>query len=244
MMSGKMEKIIPIIGMEGITKSYNEGKSNEIQILFDIDLKIYKGEFVAIVGESGSGKSTLMNIIGILDRQSSGMYLLENQDTNSMDDKQMSYIRNKKIGFVFQNFNLIARTTAIDNVILPMIYAGKSKKESIERAKELLDMVGVFERKEHYPNQLSGGQQQRVAIARAMANEPSIILADEPTGALDSKTSGLVMDIFNKLNNDMKKSIVLITHSKDVANESKRIIKIADGRIVFSGGDKGAQIRL
>ena len=244
MMSGKMEKIIPIMGMEGITKSYNEGKSNEIQILFDIDLKIYKGEFVAIVGESGSGKSTLMNIIGILDRQSSGMYLLENQDTNSMDDKQMSYIRNKKIGFVFQNFNLIARTTAIDNVILPMIYAGKSKKESIERAKELLDMVGVFERKEHYPNQLSGGQQQRVAIARAMANEPSIILADEPTGALDSKTSGLVMDIFNKLNNDMKKSIVLITHSKDVANESKRIIKIADGRIVFSGGDKGAQIRL
>jgi putative ABC transport system ATP-binding protein len=199
-------------------------------------LSIYEGEFVAIVGESGSGKSTLMNIIGLLDKQTSGEYSLDGLDVKKIKDNQLSSIRNQKIGFVFQTFNLIPRTTALKNVELPMLYAGVKKSERTKRAKELLEMVGMSERMNHQPNELSGGQKQRVAIARAMANNPSIILADEPTGALDSKTGHMVMDIFHQLHEEKGKTIVLITHSQELAKETSRIVTISDGNIVSDTG--------
>ena len=199
-------------------------------------LKIFEGEFVSIVGESGSGKSTLMNIIGLLDKQTSGEYFLDGLDVNKIKDSQMSSIRNQKIGFVFQTFNLIPRTSAIKNVELPMLYAGIKKTERNKRAKELLKMVGMEERMNHKPNELSGGQKQRVAIARAMANNPSIILADEPTGALDSKTGHMVMDIFHQLHEKQGKTIVLITHSQELAKETQRIVTISDGNIISDTG--------
>lgn len=225
-----------IIDMKDIIKKYYIGQPNELQILNGISLKIFEGEFVSIVGESGSGKSTLMNIIGLLDKQTDGEYSLDGLDVKKIKDTQMSSIRNQKIGFVFQTFNLIPRTSAVNNVELPMLYAGIKKTERNKRAKELLKMVNMEERMNHKPNELSGGQKQRVAIARAMANNPSIILADEPTGALDSKTGHMVMDIFHQLHEEQGKTIVLITHSQELAKETSRIITISDGSIVSDTG--------
>ncbi|MBQ6537422.1 MAG: ABC transporter ATP-binding protein [Eubacterium sp.] len=212
-------------------KYYYNGINNVVHILKGISLNIERGDFVAIIGQSGSGKSTLMNIIGALDRPTQGSYLLGDTDICAAKDKRLSEIRNSEIGFVFQTYNLISRSTALSNVELPMLYAGIDKKTREKRAKELLDTVGMSDRMYHKPDELSGGQKQRVAIARAVANSPSIILADEPTGALDSVTGHMIMDIFHKLH-DMGKTIVLITHSKELANETGRIITLADGNIV------------
>lgn len=227
-----IDKVKPLIEMKEIIKAYNIGLESEIEILHGIDLKIYEGEFVAIVGESGSGKSTLMNIIGVLDKQTKGEYYLDGIDIKNANEEEMNVIRNKKIGFVFQNFNLIGRTSALKNVELPMLYAGVPAEERTKRAKELLSKVGMASRANHMPNELSGGQKQRVAIARSLVNNPSIILADEPTGALDSETSAMVMDIFNDLNKNQGKTIILITHSKEIAEQCPRIVTIKDGEII------------
>ena len=221
-----------IIKLENIVKKYYVGKPNELEILHGISLEVEEGEFVAIVGPSGSGKSTLMNMIGALDRPTSGRYFLDGIDVDSASDNELSNIRNQKIGFVFQTYNLIAKTSAIRNVELPMLYAGVPGAERKRRARELLELVEMSDREKHLPEELSGGQKQRVAIARALANNPAIILADEPTGALDSKTGRLVMDIFHKINKEKGKTIVLITHSRELAEESDRIISIHDGEIV------------
>lgn len=218
-----------LIKMRGIIKRYYIGEPNELEILHGIDLDVSKGEFVSIVGASGSGKSTLMNMIGVLDKPTEGNYWLDGTVVEEAKDEELSEIRNKKIGFVFQNFNLISRTNALKNVELPMMYAGVQQHKRVERAKELLEMVEMSERMNHYPNELSGGQKQRVAIARAMANDPPIILADEPTGALDSKTGRMVMDLFHKLNKEQGKTIILITHNPELAEETGRILTMRDG---------------
>ena len=222
----------PLIEMHGIRKSYYIGKPNELEILHGIDLTVYPGEFVAIVGESGSGKSTLMNIIGVLDKPTSGEYTLDGVNIHDAKDNQLADIRNRKIGFVFQTYNLIGRQSALKNVELPMLYAGVPGGERTRRAKEWLERVGMGERMKHQPNELSGGQKQRVAIARAMANDPSLILADEPTGALDTATSRVVMDLFHKLHEEQHKTIVLITHNPELAEETQRVITLRDGQIV------------
>ena len=224
-----------VVDLQGIIKRFYIGQPNELQILNGMDIKVHEGEFVAIVGESGSGKSTLMNIIGALDRPTEGSYFFNGKDISKLSDKKLSNIRNKQIGFVFQNFNLIPRTSALKNVEIPMMYAGKGRKERNTRAKELLEIVGMAERYDHNPNELSGGQKQRVAIARAMANDPALILADEPTGALDTKTGRIVMDIFHKLHKSGK-TIILITHSPELAKETERIITISDGSVVSDTG--------
>ena len=227
-----------IIDLKGIKKRFFEGTANEIEVLHGIDLQVYEGEFVSIVGASGSGKSTLMNIIGVLDRASEGTYLLDGMNINEADGDELSHIRNKKIGFVFQTYNLIPRTSALKNVERPMLYAKVPGAERTERAKELLKLVGMENRMKHNPDELSGGQKQRVAIARAMANHPAILLADEPTGALDSKTGRLIMDIFHKLNREQGMTIVLITHSESLAEETGRIFTLMDGEI--TGERRGA----
>lgn len=224
-------KSVPLIEMRGIVKTYNVGKENELEILHGIDLTVHAGEFVAVVGESGSGKSTLMNIIGALDKPTQGCYLLDGIDVRGAGRDEMSEVRNRKIGFVFQNFNLISRTTAQKNVELPMLYAGAGRRRREQRARELLELVGMETRRLHQPNELSGGQKQRVAIARSLVNDPAILLADEPTGALDSQTSRTVMDIFHRLHCDQGKTIVLITHSRELAAECPRIVTLKDGRI-------------
>ena len=226
------------IELTGIVKRFYIGKPHELEILHGIDLTVYKGEFVSIVGASGSGKSTLMNIIGVLDRPTEGEYPLDGLDISALKDQELSRIRNQKIGFVFQTYNLISRTSALKNVELPMMYAGIGRKERAQRARHYLEMVGMEERMSHKPDELSGGQKQRVSIARAMANDPSIILADEPTGALDSKTGRRIMDIFHRLNREEGKTIVLITHSNELAAETDRIITIRDGEI--TGERRGA----
>jgi putative ABC transport system ATP-binding protein len=226
----------PVIRMENIVKTYYLGKPNELEILHGINLTVNKGEFVSIVGESGSGKSTLMNIIGVLDRQTQGDYYLEGQDVNGMSDEVRSAIRNRRIGFVFQNFNLLPRANALKNVMVPLLYGEEHSKNGKEHAMEMLKMVGMEDRADHRPNELSGGQQQRVAIARAMINDPAIILADEPTGALDSKTGHMVMDLFHKLHEEQGKTIVLITHSQELAQETERIVTLLDGQIVADNG--------
>lgn len=226
------------IELTGIVKRFYIGKPHELEILHGIDLTVYKGEFVSIVGASGSGKSTLMNIIGVLDRPTEGEYRLDGLDIAALKDQELSRIRNQKIGFVFQTYNLISRTSALKNVELPMMYAGIGRKECAQRARYYLEMVGMEERMSHKPDELSGGQKQRVSIARAMANDPSIILADEPTGALDSKTGRRIMDIFHRLNREEGKTIVLITHSNELAAETDRIITIRDGEI--TGERRGA----
>lgn len=218
-----------LIKMEGIKKSFNIGKENELEILHGIDFDVNDGDFVSVVGQSGSGKSTLMNIIGLLDRQTSGYYELNGVDISTLKDSELSAYRSKKIGFVFQNFNLIPRSNAQKNVELPMTYAGVGKKERAERAERLLEIVEMKDRMDHLPNELSGGQKQRVAIARSMANNPDIILADEPTGALDSKTGRNVMDLFHKLNKEDKRTIIIITHNMELAKEAGRIYKMIDG---------------
>lgn len=227
-----------VIELEGIFKRFYIGTSNELQVLNGIDLTVCEGEFAAIVGASGSGKSTLMNIIGALDRPTEGSYLLEGTDMTKAKDMELSRIRNKKIGFVFQTYNLISKTNALKNVEIPMLYAGMAVKKRLERAKELLELVGMEERMKHLPEELSGGQKQRVAIARAMGNDPAIILADEPTGALDSGTGRMVMDLFHKLHEEQGKTIILITHSQELAEETQRVITIRDGSI--TGERKGS----
>ncbi|QUN37811.1 ABC transporter ATP-binding protein [Clostridium beijerinckii] len=221
-----------MIEMNKITKSFFIGKENQLDILKDIDINVQKGEFIAIVGSSGSGKSTLMNIIGVLDRQTSGQYVLDEIDVSKVSDNKLAEIRNKKIGFVFQTSNLIARTNSIQNVELPMLYYGMDRRTRINRAKELLELVGMEDRLTHLPSELSGGQKQRVAIARALANDPDIILADEPTGALDSETGRIVMNLFHKIHEKQGKTIVLITHDNNLASETQRILTIKDGKII------------
>lgn len=221
-----------IIIMDNIVKSFYIGTPNELNILKGINISVRQGEFVSIVGASGSGKSTLMNIIGALDKPTDGKYILDGIEVGSLKDSRLSEIRNKKIGFVFQTFNLIPRSTALSNVELPMLYAGVTKKQRRERAEMLLELVGMKDRMNHKPNELSGGQKQRVAIARALANDPSIILADEPTGALDSATGRLVMDIFHKVHEKEDKTIVFITHNNELAKETERIITLKDGQII------------
>ena len=229
-----------LIRMRGIVKRFYVGQPNELEILHGIDLDVNEGEFVSIVGASGSGKSTLMNMIGVLYRPTEGTYWLDGTDVEDAADDELSQIRNRKIGFVFQNFNLISRTNALRNVELPMMYAGVPQKKRTQRAEELLDLVGMADRMLHQPNELSGGQKQRVAIARAMANDPAIILADEPTGALDSKTGRMVMDLFHRLNREQGKTIVLITHNQELAEETGRILTMRDG-ILYTNGERGAR---
>ena len=231
----------PIIRMRNIYKRFYIGQPNELEILHGIDLDVMPGEFLSIVGPSGSGKSTLMNLIGVLDRPTEGSYVLDGVTVSQAKDDQLSAIRNKSIGFVFQNFNLIARTNAQKNVELPMMYAGLSAGKRAQRAKELLALVDMADRMYHQPNELSGGQKQRVAIARAMANDPAIILADEPTGALDSKTGRMVMDLFHKLNREQGKTIILITHNQELARETDRYVTMRDGRLYV--GDTGEEVR-
>lgn len=221
-----------MLDLRNIHKSFFIGTPNEFEVLHGLNFTVNKGEFVSIVGQSGSGKSTLMNIIGALDRPTDGEYTLDGVDIEKAKDNELSALRNKKIGFVFQTYNLIARTTALRNVELPMMYAGVGRAERIERAKMLLEQVEMTDRMMHKPDELSGGQKQRVAIARAMANDPAIILADEPTGALDSETGRLIMDIFHKLHEQQGKTIVLITHSPELSMETERIITLKDGNII------------
>ena len=224
-----------MINMRGIVKRFYIGQPNELEILHGIDLDVTEGEFLSIVGASGSGKSTLMNLIGALDRPTSGTYFLDGQDVGQADDLTLSAIRCKKVGFVFQNFNLIPRTNALKNVELPMMYAGVPQRQRTERAMALLDMVEMADRMYHQPNELSGGQKQRVAIARDMANDPAIVLADEPTGALDSKTGRLVMDIFHRLNRNQGKTVILITHNRELAKETSRTVTMRDGMLYEEG---------
>ena len=218
--------------MKNIVKRYFIGQPNELEVLHGIDMKVRRGEFVAVVGQSGSGKSTLMNVIGALDRPTEGEYRLDGVDMFAAKDKDLSAIRCNKIGFVFQTYNLVARTSALKNVELPMLYSGMPMGQRSKRARELLAMVEMEDRMKHQPDELSGGQKQRVAIARAMANDPAIILADEPTGALDSMTGRLIMDIFHKLHDEQGKTIILITHSPELAEECERILTLKDGLII------------
>ena len=236
-MSGEKQ---PIIRLRGIVKRFYIGQPNELEILHGIDLDVNEGEFVAIVGESGSGKSTLMNIVGALDKPTQGSYLLDGIDMTAAKDGELSALRCRKIGFVFQTFNLIGRTSALKNVELPMLYNGVGAAKRTARAKELLELVGMEKRMDHQPNELSGGQKQRVAIARAMANDPAVLLADEPHDALDSATGRVVMDLFHKLHKEQGKTILLITHSRELAAECERIITIRDGRITGEAKGGGA----
>ncbi|MEN2995098.1 MAG: ABC transporter ATP-binding protein [Thermodesulfovibrio sp.] len=222
---------MPIIKLENVTKIYKVGDF-ELVVLNGISISIEKGEFVCIMGPSGSGKSTFMNIVGCLDTPTTGKYYLEGIDISTMDVNQLAEIRNKKIGFVFQQFNLLPRATALENVELPLVYAGIPSRERKQRALEALSWVGLQDRANHYPRQLSGGQQQKVAIARALVNNPSIILADEPTGNLDSKSSMEVMGILKKLNEQQGLTTIIVTHEPDIAAFGKRQIRFLDGKII------------
>ena len=230
-----MSELIRVLDLH---KTYRMGDV-EVPALRGINLTIARGEFVAVMGASGSGKSTFMNILGCLDRPSSGRYFLEDAEVGSLSADQWAYIRNKRIGFVFQGFNLLARTTALENVELPMMYNGFSSRERHARALEVLDLVGLSERLDHTPNRLSGGQQQRVAIARALVNRPSLILADEPTGNLDSTTSNEIMTLFERLNTDQGITSILVTHEHDIAEHARRQIAFKDG-VVVSDSSKRA----
>lgn len=219
----------PIIDIKAITRDFQLG-SETVHVLKGIDLRIEKGEYVALMGPSGSGKSTLMNILGCLDTPTAGSYILNGKQVSEMPDNELAEIRNKEIGFVFQTFNLMPRTTALDNVALPMVYAGYSKNDRTVRATEVLTQVGLADRMDHKPNQLSGGQRQRVAVGRALVNKPSIILADEPTGNLDSKTSVEIMKLFGEIHANGN-TVILVTHEEDIADHAHRIIRLRDGII-------------
>ncbi len=218
-----------IIHLDDIRKSYFMGRQ-ELPVLMGITLDIFKNEYVALMGPSGSGKSTLMNILGCLDTPTAGTYVLNNNDVSKMRDNDLAEVRNKEIGFVFQQFNLLPRLTALENVALPLVYAGMGRRQRTEKAKEVLEMVNLTDRSHHKPNEMSGGQCQRVAIARALVNNPSLILADEPTGNLDTKTSYEIMEIFNKIHENGN-TIVLVTHEEDIANHAHRIVRLRDGLI-------------
>jgi putative ABC transport system ATP-binding protein len=229
----------PVIRLRGVAKTYRMGKDNIVQALRGADLDVYPGEFVALMGPSGSGKSTLMNILGCLDVPDSGTYVLAGEQVRQLNDDQLAAIRNRHIGFVFQTFNLLPRLNAIENVELPLVYGGSARGRT-QRAKDALAAVGLGERMHHKPTELSGGQQQRVAIARALLNDPSIILADEPTGNLDSRSSAEILSIFQRLN-DLGKTVVMVTHEPDVAEHCKRIVRMRDG--IVSGDELVPQPR-
>jgi putative ABC transport system ATP-binding protein len=218
-----------IIRVEEVTKVYRIG-TQEVRALDGVDLSVNKNEYISLMGASGSGKSTLMNILGCLDTPTSGRYFLNGPDVSKLSDSELAEIRNSEIGFVFQTFNLLPRYSALDNVALPLIYAGMSKTKRDQRAKEVLEQVGLGDRMDHKPNELSGGQRQRVAVARALVNRPSIILADEPTGNLDSKTSYEIMELFNDLHNDGN-TIIIVTHEEDIATYTKRMVRLKDGKV-------------
>lgn len=228
---------LPLLDMQNIYKVFNTGTENETVVLDDCTFVVQPGEFVSIVGQSGSGKSTLMNIIGLLDTPTAGYYHFAGANIATMREDDLAYYRSTNIGFIFQNFNLIGRISALKNVEMPMMYAGVPPKERTTRAKELLAEVDMAERATYLPGQLSGGQKQRVAIARALANNPPLILADEPTGALDSATGRAVMDLFHRLNKEQGKSIVFITHNPELAAETDRIVNMADGKLSESAGE-------
>ncbi len=220
----------PVIVIRGLIKTYPIGEQ-EVRALQGVDLTVNRGEIVAIMGPSGSGKSTLMNVIGCLDTPTGGSYELDGVAVNELDDDQLAEVRNRKIGFVFQSFNLLRRTTALENVVLPLIYAGMGGEERVARAKAALARVGLAERMHHHSNELSGGQQQRVAIARAIVNRPAILLADEPTGALDSRTSEEIMALFQSLNHDDGMTVLFVTHEHDIGLHTRRVIRLRDGRL-------------
>jgi putative ABC transport system ATP-binding protein len=228
-MSGRL-----VIETQDLQKVYRMG-TTEVQALRGVSIQIYEGEMVAIVGPSGSGKSTLMAILGALDVPSSGSYRLDGHEIGQMSDDELADVRNLRIGFVFQKFNLLGRSTALTNVSLPLVYAGQSRKQRQEKAEEVLELVGLGDRMTHKPMELSGGQQQRVAIARALVNTPSIILADEPTGNLDSKTSDEIISLFHKLHKEQGITLILVTHSPEIASQAERTITIRDGLIVEGG---------
>ncbi len=225
-----------VIDVRDLRKNYYIGK-NELPVLKGLNFLINANEYVALMGPSGSGKSTLMNILGCLDTPTSGTYILNGQDVSKMEDNSLAEVRNKEIGFVFQQFNLMPRLTALENVAIPLIYAGIAKKEREDRALALLEQVGLGDRARHKPNELSGGQSQRVAIARALINDPAIILADEPTGNLDTKTSIEIMDIFGKIHNNGN-TVVLVTHEEDIAEHAHRIVRLRDGVIESDNKNK------
>ena len=218
-----------VIDLQNITKAYQMGTQN-VPVLHGINLQIAQNDYVAIMGPSGSGKSTLMNIIGCLDTPTSGAYLLDGEDVSGLDDDRLAETRNSKIGFVFQTFNLLPRASALDNVAMPLVYAGQNASQRRQRATQQLEQVGLADRIHHRPNEMSGGQRQRVAIARALINDPAIILADEPTGNLDSKTGVEIMDIFNDLNKQGR-TIILVTHEADIAEHAHRIVRLFDGLV-------------
>jgi ABC-type lipoprotein export system ATPase subunit len=226
-----------LLSLQGITKSYRTGDV-VTPVLHGITLDIGRGEYVAIMGQSGSGKSTLMNLLGLLDKADGGSYLLDGKDVTSLNAAQHAEVRNRTIGFVFQSFNLLKRMNVAENVALPLIYAGQSRGSAKKRAEQLLAQVGLGELGHRMPNQLSGGQQQRVAIARALVNEPSLVLADEPTGNLDTKTTSEVLDVFDQLNRKQGLTIIIVTHEPDVAQHAKRLVRLKDGIVVFDGDPK------